>query len=199
MNRLFKNKTKTIALLIYIRSTLEQLFILIDNKEYALKLLSKEDNKIILNNLEELLNKLKDSSVMNDATFRNNMENSKSFAAHNQELVYYYNSIVKKIEENMKNGDLWIPEQFILSLLSEWLIEEKHTQFFPYLANIDYLELLSKFETVDFDKSKDYRKKVTQMYIISSQVINILKKIRYQAIIKKSVKKPSKRNSKKKR
>lgn len=149
---------------------------MIDNKEYALKLLSREDNKIILDNLEELLNKLKDSNVMNDETFRSNMESSKSFAAQNQELVYYYNSIVKKIEENMKNGDLWIPEQFILSLLSEWLIEEKHTQFFPYLASIDYLELLSKFETVDFDKSKDYRKKVTQMYIISSQVINILKK-----------------------
>lgn len=199
MNRLFQNKTKTVALLIYVRTTLEQLFSLIEKKEYALRLLTKDDSKLILNILEELLNKIIASEIMNDEAFRKNMNDSKVLNLYNEELIEYYNCIVIQIEKNMHNGDLWIPEQFILALLSEWLLEEKHTQFFPYLNDINYIELLSKFETVNFEENKEYREKVTQMYIFSSRVIKKLKTIKYQTPIRKTKKKSNRKNSKKKR
>ncbi|WP_121626235.1 hypothetical protein [Poseidonibacter antarcticus] len=189
MNRLFVNKTKTIALLIYVRSTLEQLFTLIEQKEYALKVLTPEDSKTIIEHLEELLKRLKESEIMNDSIFRNTVNKCKGPNTYYEELVTYYNSIVIQIEHNMKNGDLWIPEQFTLCLLSEWLLEEKHTQYFSYLNDIDYLGLLSKFETIDIEENKEYRLKVSQMYMISSQVIKDLKAIKYQTSTKKSKKK----------
>lgn len=199
MNRLFQNKTKTVALLIYVRTTLEQIFSLIEKKEYALRLLTKEDSKLIINILEELLNKIKASEIMNDEAFRKNMNDSKVLNLYNEELIEYYNCIVMQIEKNMHNGDLWIPEQFILALLSEWLLEEKHTQFFPYLNDINYIELLSKFETVNFEENKEYREKVTQMYVFSSKVIKKLKTIKYKTPIRKTKKKSNRKNSKKKR
>ena len=199
MNRLFQNKTKTVALLIYVRTTLEQILSLIEKKEYALRLLTKEDSKLIINILEELLNKIKASEIMNDEAFRKNMNDSKLLNLYNEELIEYYNCIVMQIEKNMHNGDLWIPEQFILALLSEWLLEEKHTQFFPYLNDINYIELLSKFETVNFEENKEYREKVTQMYVFSSKVIKKLKTIKYKTPIRKTKKKSNRKNSKKKR
>ncbi len=199
MNRLFLNKTKTIALLIYIRSTLEQLFSLLEKKEYALSLLSKEDAEVVTNILNELLSNLKNSEIMNDKIFRNTVSNAPVFNPYYDELVQYYNSIVSKIEENIHNGDLWIPEQFILSLLSEWLLEEKHTQYFPYLNDINYLELLSKFEKVNLEENKEYRSKVSEMYLISTKVIKILKAKKYKSSVKRSKKNLVERKLKKKR
>jgi len=189
MNRLFVNKTKTIALLIYVRTTLEQLFSLIEKKEYALKVLEPEDSKSIIEKLEELLNNLEESKIMNDNIFRSTMDNCKTFNPYYEELVEYYNCIVIQIEENMKNGDLWIPEQFILCLLSQWILEENHNQYFYYLNDIDYLKLLEKFETIDHNENKEYRKKVTQMYKISINVIEQLKNVKYNQSTKKSKKK----------
>lgn len=199
MNRLFLNKTKTIALLIYIRSTLEQLFSLLEKKEYALSLLSKEDAEIVTDILKELLSNLKNSEIMNDKIFRNTVSNAPVFNPYYDELVQYYNSIVSKIEENIHNGDLWIPEQFILSLLSEWLLEEKHTQYFPYLNDINYIELLSKFEKVNLEENKEYRSKVSEMYLISTKVIKILKAKKYKSSVKRSKKNLVERKLKKKR
>jgi len=180
MNRLFINKTKTIALLIYVRTTLEQLFTLIEKKEYALKILSEEDSKIIIEDLEKLLKNLEKSKIMNDTIFRETMDNCKTFNPYYEELVQYYNSIVIQVETSMKNGDLWIPEQFTLCLLSQWILEEKHNKYFSYLNDIDYLKLLAKFETVDRKLNKEYRKKVSEMYKISNKVIEQLKTVKYK-------------------
>ncbi|APW65856.1 hypothetical protein LPB137_08295 [Poseidonibacter parvus] len=189
MNRLFLHKTKTIALLVYIRSTIEQLFLLIKKKEYASNLLTGKDSQIILDNLTQLLIRLKKSEIMNEKDFRNNIYKSNVFNPYYEELVQYYNSIVLEIENNMQSGDLWIPDQFILSLLSEWVLEEKHTQYFPYLLDINYIELLSKFEKVNLEENKKYREKVSQMYMISTKVIKRLKNKEYQPSVIKSRKK----------
>jgi hypothetical protein len=90
---------------------------------------------------------------------------------NDEALVFYYNALVKQIESHLIEGALWIPEQIILSLLSEWILEEeKCIDFYPFLKNFDYLRLLSFYEMDNISK----------MYKISSSMIDKLKNSKYK-------------------
>ena len=65
-------------------------------------------------------------------------QNNRKLLPNDAALIFYYNALVKQIESNLQEGDKWIPEQIILSLLSEWILEEgKSIYFYPFLKEID--------------------------------------------------------------
>ena len=75
----------------------------------------------------------------------------------------------------------WIPELVVISLLSEWIIEEeKSTYFYPYLSELDYLELFACFDIVKLNLDADKREVIMQMYKISSVLIENLKNTKYK-------------------
>ncbi|MGB5793678.1 hypothetical protein [Poseidonibacter sp.] len=191
MNRLFTNRTKTEALLIYIKITLEKLFLQIDNDEYMLKLISYEDSQIVLESLRKLLTLLKSADIKDVYVLKEILlKNNTAYSPYLDELIQYYNSIVVEVEKELLDGDLWIPEQFILSLLAEWILEENQTKFYPFLAEFDYLDLLSKFEEIKTKEHEMYKNKVYLMYKISRKTIDMLKKEKFKSsIIKKQNKK----------
>lgn len=179
---------KTEALLVFIRTTLEDYFRQIENESYYFGLGSKEDNQFVYNELKKLLEKLQDT-VINSSYLRSLIENApkhpslKVLAKKEEPLMVYYDSLVKTIERLLKDGNLWIPELIVIALLSEWLIEEeKSTFFYPFLKDLDYIDLINRYDNAKIGLDKDNKEIMLNMYKISSTLIEKLKNTKYKVV-----------------
>ncbi len=177
---------KTEALLVFIRTTLEQSFYQIDNVGYNFRLGNEEDNDAVYSSLKKLLEELQDT-VINSTYLRSLIENShknatlKIIAKKEEPLMVYYDTLIKTIELCLPNGSFWIPELVVISLLSEWIVEEEKTAYFyPYLKNIDYLDLINRYDNSKKDLDEEKREIIMNMYKISSRLIEKLKKAEYK-------------------
>ncbi len=177
---------KTEALLVFIRTTLEDYFRQIENESNYFELGSKEDNQFIYNELKKLLEKLQDT-VINSSYLRSLIENApkypslKVLAKREEPLMVYYDSLVKTIERLLTNGNSWIPELIVIALLSEWIIEEeKSTFFYPFLKDLDYIDLINRYDNAKIGLDKDKKEIMLNMYKISSTLIEKLKNTKYK-------------------
>ena len=177
---------KTEALLVFIRTTLEDYFKQIENSSYYFELGSKEDNQFVFNELKKLLEKLQDT-VINSSYLRSLIENApkhqslKALAKKEEPLMVYYDSLIKTIERLLTNGNSWIPELIVISLLSEWIIEEeKSTYFYPFLKDLDYIDLINRYDNAKIGLDKDKKEIMLNMYKISSTLIEKLKNTKYK-------------------
>lgn len=187
--RLFTD-IKTEALLIYINTLCIDYIKKIENNDYKIDIGNDSYNKEITNtiySLKDLLSK----SIYNAYELKSFVNSyikaskNKKLPLQYETLLYYYNTIVSEFDKTFKAGDIWIPEQVIFSLLSEWIYEEeKSVKRYPYLQEIDYIKLLSYFENArnnDTDENK-MKDGMRLMYKTSSNVIEKLK----QAKLKKT-------------
>lgn len=177
---------KTEALLVFVRTTLEDYFRQIENESNYFELGSKEDNQFIYNELKKLLEKLQDT-VINSSYLRSLIENApkdpslKVLAKREEPLMVYYDSLVKTIERLLTNGNSWIPELIVIALLSEWIIEEeKSTFFYPFLKDLDYIDLINRYDNAKIGLDKDKKEIMLNMYKISSTLIEKLKNTKYK-------------------
>ena len=177
---------KTEALLVFIRTTLEDYFRQIENESNYFELDSKEDNQFVYNELKKLLEKLQDT-VINSSYLRSLIENApkhqslKALAKKEEPLMVYYDSLIKTIERLLTNGSSWIPELIVISLLSEWIIEEeKSTYFYPFLKDLDYIDLINRYDNAKIGLDKDKKEIMLNMYKISSTLIEKLKNTKYK-------------------
>ena len=190
---------KTDALLIYIKTVIEELLANIKKGSYKIDLGNDEFNLEIEENIK-ILNSHLSKTIINAYELKAFMsysqiktKNSK-LLPNDEALVFYYNSIVKQIETSLQEGDIWIPEQIILSLLSEWILEEnKSLTLYPFLNDIDYLKLLSHYENArNNEKKNSLRENVIEMYKISSSMIKRLKNSKYRVDTSRKSKKRNK-------
>ena len=172
---------KTEALLVFIRTTLEHSFHKIDTDGYQFQIGSKEDNEYVYSILRDLLDKLQDC-VINSTYLQSLIANShknqvlKMLAKKEEPLMVYYDSIVKGIETNIANGTSWIPELVVISLSSKWVIkEEKSVYLYPFLGNIDYLDLLNRYDKTKITLDENKKEVIMNMYKMSSNLIHRLK------------------------
>lgn len=178
---------KTDALLIYIKTVIEELLENIENEKYKIDLGYEEFNKEIEKNIIEL-NKELDKTIINAYELKSFMAYQQARQANHkllpndEALIFYYNTIVKQIETQLLEGDLWIPEQIVLALLSEWILEEeKSIIFYSFLNNFDYLKLLGYYEIArNNEKNTNLRGNIIKMYQISSSMIKRLKNSKYK-------------------
>ena len=177
---------KTEALLVFIRTTLEDYFRQIENESNYFELGSKEDNQFVYNELKKLLEKLQDT-VINSSYLRSLIENApkhqslKALAKKEEPLMVYYDSLIKTIERLLTNGSSWIPELIVISLLSEWIIEEeKSTYFYPFLKDLDYIDLINRYDNAKIGLDKEKKEIMLNMYKISSTLIEKLKNTKYK-------------------
>jgi hypothetical protein len=177
---------KTEALLVFVRTTLEDYFYQIEKHGFYFQLGNEKDNIFVSSELKKLLENLQDT-VINSSYLRSLIENAsknnslKLIAKKEESLMIYYDSIVKEIEKLLKNGNFWIPELVVICLLSEWVIEEeKSTYFYPYLKYFDYLALLDCYDNTKINLDNEKKEIVINMYKISSKLIDRLKKTEYK-------------------
>ena len=177
---------KTEALLVFIRTTLEQSFYQIDNIGYSFELGNDKDKELVYSSLKKLLEQLQDT-VINSTYLRSLIENShknatlKLLAKKEEPLMIYYDTLIKTIEVCLPNGSSWIPELVVISLLSEWIIEEEKTAYFyPYLKDMNYLDLINRYDNSKKDLDDEKKEIIMNMYKISSKLIEKLKKAEYK-------------------
>lgn len=177
---------KTEALLVFVRTTLEDYFYQIERDGFYFQLGNEKDNIFVSSELKKLLENLQDT-VINSSYLRSLIENAsknnslKIIAKKEESLMTYYDSIVKEIEKLLNNGNFWIPELVVICLLSEWIIEEeKSTYFYPWLKYIDYLALLNCYDNTKINLDNEKKEIVINMYKISSKLIDRLKKTEYK-------------------
>ncbi|WP_419770033.1 MAG: hypothetical protein ACNI3C_11955 [Candidatus Marinarcus sp.] len=177
---------KTEALLVFIRTTLEEYFYQLDNQAIQYNIGSDEDVQYISSTLRDLLHKLQEcvvSSTYLRSLIANMHKNStlRIIAKKEEPLMVYYDSIIKALEVNMHNGQPWMPELMVIALLSEWIIEEEKSVFlYPFLGNINYLELLTIYEKTKLNLEEEKREIIMNMYKISSNLILKLKLCTYK-------------------
>lgn len=190
---------KTEALLVFIRTTLEQHFKIIDNENISQpEFGSKEDTEYIYKELHKLLENLK-NCVVNSSYLQSLIANSgkskvlSMLALREKPMMVYYDSIAKGIERNLPSGSSWIPELMVVCLLSQWVIEEeKSTYLYPFLNDINYLDIIERFDKAKLDETHSKKEVVMNMYKLSIVLIENLKKCSYSST-SKSVKKRKKR------
>ena len=177
---------KTEALLVFVRTTLEDCFYQIEKGSCFFKLSNEEDMKYVYNNLRKLLDYLEDS-VINSSYLRSLIENANKnaslrlLAKKEEPLMVYYDSLVKSIERQLPNGTFWIPELIVICLLSEWIVEEeKSIYFYPFLKDFDYIDLINRYEAIKKDLEVDKKEVILNMFIISTKLIEKLKKVDFK-------------------
>ena len=182
---------KTEALLVFIRTTLEEYFIKLDNQEIKSQIGSDEDIEFVSLSLRKLLSNLQESVVSSTylrSLIANMHKNSalKMIAKKEEPLMVYYDSIIKALENKFYNGQYWIPELVVISLLSEWIIEEEKSTFlYPFLGDINYLELLNIYDKTRLNLDDEKKEIIMNMYKISSYLISKLKESHFKVNNKK--------------
>jgi len=178
---------KTEALLIYIRTICQDYILKLERKEYKLDIGNEESAQEIIKSiyfLKKNLDKCVFTGYELNSFVNTYLKNGQkaTLPIYYQALIFYYNNIILELENNLSSGDLWIAEQIILSLISEWIFEEENpTKEYPFLLEIDYLKLLGYFEFArNNTKKNSLKKEVRLMFQISSHVINRLKKSKFK-------------------
>lgn len=177
---------KTEALLVFIRTTLEESFSQIEQNGHNFKMKDEKENEFLYSSLNSLLLELQET-VVNSLYLRSLIANAqktpslKMLAKKEEPLMVYYDAVVKGIESKLVNGTKWIPELMVLCLLSEWIIEEeKSLHLYPFLAKVDYLKLLNMYEELKPLSTDEEKETILNMYKISSYLIAKLKNSNYK-------------------
>ena len=194
---------KTEALLVFIRTTLEQYFEDVKNGKTFFIMGTEDDNKHINDTLKTLLINLQETVV--NSTYLRSFSNI-SLKSHTmmmllkkeEPLMVYYDAIIKQLENSLPNGKNWIPEQLVLCLLSQWILEEeKSTRLYPFLNDIDYTALLSRYDLVliQAKKDEDWNKTlaIKTMYKVGDELVQRLKNTTYKINTKRVSKSRKKR------
>jgi len=194
---------KTEALLVFIRTTLEQFFIDLEKNNICFTMGTVDDNIILHNSLKDLLFKLQ-KHVVNSTYIRNIIQMSQknknfySIIKKEEPLMVYYDGIVRQISNSLSAGQNWIPEQLVICLLSEWILEEeKSIKFYPFLEEINYSNLLYRYDKIRIDAKKnnelDKVSAIMNMYKVGNDLISKLKNITYKVNTNRISKKRNRR------
>ncbi|EDZ63381.1 hypothetical protein SMGD1_2128 [Sulfurimonas gotlandica GD1] len=177
---------KTEALLVFARTALERYFTQIDEVNYKATVGTDSDTVYVYDTLRKLLVNLQESVVNVDYFMKLVQESKKApqlreLAKYEDPLISYYDVMAETVAKFYENKPAYLPEFLVICVLSHWILEEeKSTNLYPYLKDIDFLELISKFE----DNRKDFEKNeectINEIYDISSIIIEKLKNYKYK-------------------
>ena len=181
---------KTEALLVFIRTTLIKFFDDLEKKKINYILGNQEENLLIEKALYQLhcnLEKYVVSSNYIRALTNGAQDNPliRKILKKEEPLIIYYDSLIKQLEISLSQGSNWIPEQLVLCLLSEWIIEEESSaSLYPFLLEIDYLFILNMYEKIS-KRSKDNNDDnhaliIKNMYFLGTKLISKLKSTKYK-------------------
>jgi len=177
---------KTEALLVFARTALERYFAQIDEAKFEATVGTHSDTSYVYNTLRKLLINLQDSVVNVDYFITLVHESKKStilkeLAKCEDPLINYYDVMAETVAKYYKDKSAYLPEFLVICVLSHWILEEeKSINLYPFLKDIDFLELTSKFEENRKHFEKDDGCTINEVYEVSSIIIEKLKKYKYK-------------------
>ena len=181
------NGVKTEALLVFARTALERYFLHIKEQKYTPSVGNKEDTEYVYQTLLELKNNLQEYVVNADYLIsivqgaKINVE-LKKMAKYEEPLINYYDSMARAVGEYYSDRPAYIPEFLVICVLSHWILEEeKSVELYPFLKDIDFTLLISKFELNRTEFKNGDSCTIADTFNVSDNIIERLKKIKYKA------------------
>lgn len=177
---------KTEALLVFARTALERYFTHIKELKYIPEVGTKEDTKYVYDTLEKLKNNLQESVVNTDYLISLVQgakvdARLKKLAKYEEPLINYYDSMARKVSNHFSSKPAYIPEFLVICVLSYWITEEeKSIELYPFLKDIDFELLISKFELNRESFLKDDECIISDILSVSSDIIEKLKNTKYK-------------------
>lgn len=187
---------KTEALLVFVRTALERYFSLLQEAGFRPVVGSDEDTEYIYSTLQFILQNLQESVVNVDYILEltSKVHQDKFFELlyyKEKPLIDYYNVLAMSIEKQYNSSKAYLPEFMVICCLSNWILEEgKSVSLYPFLENIDWLELISRFELDAKEFEKNGECHISKIHEISFHVVQKLKQKRFQI---KKYKKPKRK------
>lgn len=183
---------KTEALLVFVRTALERYFTQLKEAGFRPVVGSDEDTEYIYTTLNYILQNLQKHVVNVDyileLTSKAHKEKFLELLYYKEKpLIDYYNVLAMTIEKQYNGSKAYIPEFMVVCCLSNWILEEeKSVRFYPFLEDIDWLELIGRFELNAKEFEKNGECHISKVHEISFQVVKKLKEKKFQ--IKKRTK-----------
>ena len=95
--------------------------------------------------------------------------------------MHYYDVMAQKVRSHFDGGPVYLPVFLVVSVLGEWILgEERSMHIYPFLKDIDFLELIGKFEEKREHYIHDGECKLSEMHELSFKVIEKLKNYKYK-------------------
>lgn len=178
---------KTEALLAFSRTALERYFQELNETKFDAIIGTDSETIYVYDTLKKLLSNLQDS-VVNVDYLINLVQSAKKYpelkmlAKHEEPLIGYYDIMAQKVRNYYEHKPAYLPEFLIICVLEQWILEEeKSTSIYPFLNDIDFLELISKFESNRKHFYKNDECKISEIHELSSKIIEKLKNYKYKA------------------
>jgi len=178
---------KTEALLVFARTALERYFRELDTTSMESTSETDEDATYVYNTLKKLLVQLQECAVNADYLIHlvqsaNRHPEFKFLVKQEEPLMDYYDKMAHTVRSHFHNEPVYLPVFLVVSVLAEWILgEEKSTHIYPFLDEIDFLELIGKFEDNRKHFYQDETCKISEIHELSFKVIEKLKKHKYKA------------------
>ncbi|WP_246153805.1 MULTISPECIES: hypothetical protein [Sulfurimonas] len=181
------NSVKTEAILVFSRTALERYFTEVEENDFELKVGTKEETEYVYTTLRYLTAKLQEV-VVNVDYLLNLVQSAKTYpelrkiAKLEEPLINYYDAMAQQVSIYYKDKPAYMPEFLIICILSHWILEEeKSTDLYPFLKEIDFTELFYIFEKNREEFVKDDVCVVSDILNIATQTVEKLKKTKYKA------------------
>jgi hypothetical protein len=178
---------KTEALLVFARTALERYFRELDANKMETTAQVDEDAVYVSNVLRKFLAQLQEC-VVNVDYLINLVQGSKHHSGlkvlvkKEEPLMDYYDIMAQKVRSHFDGKFVYLPVFLVVSVLAEWVLgEEKSTHIYPFLEEIDFLELIGKFEDNRQHFYQDETCKISEIHELSFKVIEKLKNHKYKA------------------
>lgn len=182
---------KTEALLVFARTALERYFAQIDDAQYKPVVGTDNDTEYVYGTLRNLLVDLQDSVVNVDYFMKLTQESKKSpqlreLAKYEDPLISYYDVMADEVAKFYTQRPAYLPEYLIICTLAHWILEEeKSINLYPFLKDIDFLDLMSKFETNRKSFERDTLCVISEIHDVSFKIIEKLKNKKYKVAEKR--------------
>ena len=177
---------KTEALLVFARTALERYFQRLDEIDYEPTVGTDEDSIYLYETLKELRDNLQKCVVNVDyllAVVKAAPTHPELTKLHHQELplIEYYDVMARKVSNYYENKPAFIPEFLVICVLSDWIVEEeKSVELYPFLKEVDFMELISKFESNRDYFQKDGECKLSEIHELSLRITKKLKEKKFK-------------------
>jgi hypothetical protein len=177
---------KTEALLVFARTALERYFKELDQANVGTACETDEDTVYVYSTLKNLLLQLQ-GCVVNVDYLINLVQGSKrhpelrALVKQEEPLMDYYDTMAQQVRSHYKGKAVDLPVFLVLSVVAEWILgEEKSTHIYPFLKEIDFLELIGKFEDRRENFYQNDACKISEIHELSFKIIEKLKNHKYK-------------------
>ncbi len=178
---------KTEALLVFARTALERYFAQLDQANMHSVAETDPEAIYVYDTLKKFLTQLQES-VVNADYLINVVHNANQHPAfkvlkkQEEPLMEYYDIMAQKVRSHYDGEFVYLPVFLVVSVLAEWILgEERSTHIYPFLNEIDFLELIGKFEDNREHFYQDDKCKISEIHELSFKIIEKLKNYKYKA------------------